>query len=254
MTEEIKQIPKGVSVLIVILISLIISFCVTFFSYFYLFPILEKNNYVRVPDIRNIPLSEATKKLEPLGLRYEVLEEIPSEVVPTGCIIQQYPVAKTIVKKNTEVIVVLSKGVPLVRIPDLKGKPLEEAKKIINELGLTINEIKEVEKEDVEKGLVVETEPPTTMEVKKGSFVNIVVSKGSPPKKEIKNVIVPNVLNMSLIEAKKVLESKGLKLGNIKKVCDEDKDFDIVISQSPKPGTSVTRGSKVNIVYNSEEE
>ncbi len=253
MTEEIKQVPKGVSVLIVIFISLVISFCVTFFSYFYLFPVLEKNNYVRVPDIRNIPLSEATKKLEPLGLRYEVLEEITSEIVPTGCIIEQYPMPKAIVKKNTEVIVVLSKGIQLVKIPDLKGKKLEEVKKIINELGLTVNEVKEVEKEDVEKGLVIETEPPATMEVKKGAFVNIIISKGAPPKKEIKNVIVPSVLNMSLIEAKKILESKGLKLGNIRKVCDEDKDFDIVISQFPKPGTNVPQGSKVSIVYNSEE-
>ncbi len=252
MAEEIKQVPKGVSVLIVILISLIISFCVTFFSYFYLFPILEKNTYVRVPDIRNLPLSEAARKLEPLGLRYEVLEEIPSSTVASGAIIEQYPVPKTVVKKNTEVIVVLSKGVPLVKIPELKGKTIEEAKKILSELGLVINEIKEIEKEDVDKGLVIETEPTVGIEVKKFSPINIIISKGKPPKQEVKKVIVPNILGKSLIEAKKILESKGLKLGNIKKVCDEDKEFDIIISQTPSAGREVLYGSKVNVVYNTE--
>jgi len=88
--------------------------------------------------------------------------------------------------------------------------------------------------------------------------VIINVSKGKPVvqqiKKEVIKVVVPNIINKSLIEAKKLLEQSGLVLGNVKKICDEDKDFDIIISQLPKAGSIVPKGTKVSIVYNAESE
>ncbi len=255
--ENIKQVPKGISVIIVILISTIISFVVSFFGYFYIFPEIEKKTYVRVVDVRNIPIEEASKKLNSVGLKYEIVEQVESESIPSGYIVLQQPLPKTLVKKGSEVLVVLSKGVPMVKVPGLKMKTLEEAKKLLFEYGLSIGEIKEVESEDIEKGKVVSTEPQEGVEVKKGSSVNIVISKGKTivqkVKEEVKKVVVPNIVNKSLIEAKKLLEQRGLLLGNVKKVCDEDKDFDIVISQTPKAGTTVPKGTKVNVVYNVEE-
>lgn len=253
--ETTKDISKGVSILIVFLISLLVSIIVSLIIHFYISGWVEKKQYVRVPDIRNLPVSEAAKKLNPLGLKYEILEEIESEVVPAGSVVLQQPLPKTLVKKNTEVIIVLSKGIPMVKIPEVKQKTLEEAKKIIVESELTVGEIKEIES-DIQKGLVVDTEPQASVEVKKGTPVNIIISKGKeiPVKKEVKKVEVPNIINKSLVEAKKILESHGLRLGNIKKVCDEDKDFDIIISQSPQYGTKVPQGSKVDVVYNAESE
>lgn len=257
--ENIKQMPKGVSVILVILISAVVSFLVCFFSYFYIFPSMEdKTLYVRVPDIRNLPISEATKKLEQQNLRIQVVEEVESDNVAVGCIVVQQPLPKTKVKKNTEVIVVLSKGTALVRVPDVKLKPVDEAKRVINEVGLCISEIREEESNTVEKGFVINTEPSEGVGVKKGSSIKLVVSKGKPvpevTKKEVKKVQVPDITNKSLLEAKKILESQKLRLGNVKKICDEDKDFDVVVSQNPKPGVSVPEGSKVDIIYNTESE
>jgi serine/threonine-protein kinase len=156
------------------------------------------------------------------------------------------------------VLLVLSKGVPTVKVPDVKLKSVDEAKKILAEAGLTVGEIKEVDSEEVEKGKVVSTEPQNDVEVKKGTVVNINISKGKPVvqqrKKEVKKVVVPNIVNKSLIEAKKLLEQAGLVLGNIKKVCDEDKEFDIIISQSPKAGSTVPIRTKIDVVYNAESE
>lgn len=257
--ENIKQVSKGVSVILVILISAVVSFLVCFFSYFYIFPnIEEKTLYIRVPDIRNLPVSEATKKLEQQGLKINVVEEIESETVPVGCVVVQQPLPKTKVKKNSEVIVVLSRGVPLVKIPDVKLKLAEDAKKVISDAGLVISEIQEIESDSVDKGMVIGTQPQEGTEVRKGSQVKLIVSKGKPQtvvvKKEVKKVRVPDVRNKSLVDAQKILQQHKLKLGNVKKVCDEDKDFDIVISQEPAAGTVVPEGSKVNIVYNTESE
>jgi serine/threonine-protein kinase len=256
--ENVKQVPKGVSVIIVILISLIISFLVSYFSHFYIFPKIEEKTYVRVVDIRKLPVAEASKKLESIGLKYKIVEQVESDTIPAGYVILQQPLPKTLVKRGSEVLLVLSKGVPTVKVPDVKLKSVDEAKKILAEAGLTVGEIKEVDSEEVEKGKVVSTEPQNDVEVKKGTVVNINISKGKPVvqqrKKEVKKVVVPNIVNKSLIEAKKLLEQAGLVLGNIKKVCDEDKEFDIIISQSPKAGSTVPIRTKIDVVYNAESE
>ncbi|MCS7231386.1 MAG: PASTA domain-containing protein [Elusimicrobiota bacterium] len=215
MPEEVRQLPKGASILIVLFISLVVSFVVSFFSYFFIFPQIEKRYlYVRVPDIRKLPLSEATKLLQSLNLNYNVVEEKESEEIQAGCIISQQPLPKTLVKKYTEVLVVLSKGVELVKVPDVRQKSLEEAKRILVENGLDILEIKEAESDTLEKGFILSQEPQPGVEVKKGFKVNLVVSKGKLVRKSpsVEKVVVPDVTNRTLIEAKKILESKGLNM------------------------------------------
>ncbi|MCS7152131.1 MAG: PASTA domain-containing protein [Endomicrobia bacterium] len=249
---EYRQVSKGTSVLIVILVSVVISFVVSFLSYFFIFPQIElKYLYVRVPDVRGLSLNEASKKLKSSKLRYEIVEQVESDNTPVGCVIFQQPLPKTLVRKNTEVMLIVSKGVPVVKIPQVSLKPLDEVKKVILAADLEIGEIKEEFSDTVEKGLVLSTEPNEGVEVKKGTKINLVVSKG---KAIVKKVVVPNIVNKSLLEAKKILESKGLKLGNVKKVCDEDKEFDIIISQSPQAGKLIEQGSKVDVIYNAESE
>ncbi|MFN3550596.1 MAG: PASTA domain-containing protein [Endomicrobiia bacterium] len=252
MSEEIKQVPRGLSVLIVILISIIVSFCVSFFTYFYIFPQIEKKYLlVRTPDVRNLPVSEAINIISKSNLQYDIIAEEEIENIASGKIISQIPLPKSLVKKNSIVNLVVSKEPSLVKIPDLKSKSIEEAKKILLETGLQIGEIKEVNSSEVEKGNIVYTEPQHGVEVKKNTKINILLSKGTY---EVEKVKVPNVVGKTLIEAKKILETQNLSLGNVKKVCDEDKEFDIILSQTPKAGSLVIKGSRINVVINAEEQ
>ncbi len=251
MQNNNSQISKGLSILIVLLISLIVSFLVSYFSYFYVFPEIEKKYlYIRTPDVRNLSASEAIEVLNKYGLFHDIIGEEEKEDVPPNVVILQYPLPKSLVKRNSIVSLIISKGVSLIKVPNLSSKSIEEAKKILSELGLVVGEIKEVGSEEIEKGYIITSEPQPGLEVKKGTKINILVSKGKPV---VEKIQVPNLINKSLIEAKKILESKGLKLGYIKKVCDEDKEFDIIISQTPKAGSVVLKGSKVNVVLNVEE-
>lgn len=251
MVEEIKQAPRGISVLIVIFLATIVSFVVSFFTYFYIFPQVEKKYLlVRTPDLKNKSLSEAISILSKLKLQYDIIAQEESEIIPSGSIIFQTPLPQSLVKKYSIINLIVSKGTSLVKIPDLKSKPLEEAKKILLDIGLQIGDIKEVYSSEITKDNVVETEPQQGIEVKKNTKINILVSKGAPVVEKVK---VPNVIGKTLIEAKKLLESQNLFLGDVKKVCDEDKEFDIILSQIPKPGSLVSKGSKVNVVVNAEE-
>ncbi len=260
MSENIPQsqtVSKGLSIMIVILISLLISFIISFLGYFYIFPKIEKEHFtVKVPDVRFLTISEADTRLKSVGLNYNVVEEQESETVPTGKIISQFPLPKTKVKKGEEISIIVSKGIPMVVVPEIKLKLLQEAQKLIHNAGLVVGNVTEVETDEFPVGVVIDSNPKEKQQVNKGSVVDLTISKPKPrpqPKKiVVRKVTVPNIIGKSLVEAKKILESRGLILGEVKNVTDEDKEFDIILSQTPSSGATVPQGSKVNVTYNTE--
>lgn len=72
--------------------------------------------------------------------------------------------------------------------------------------------------------------------------------------KEVREVVVPNVLGRRLGEAKEILERAGLKVGQIDYVCDVEKLFDIILRQEPRPGKTVPKSTPMNLTINAEEE
>jgi beta-lactam-binding protein with PASTA domain len=84
--------------------------------------------------------------------------------------------------------------------------------------------------------------------VKEGVTINLVLSTGK------EEALVPNVLGRRLGQAKEILEKARLKVGRIDYVCDEDKLFDIILRQDPRPGIKVPKSTAVNLTINAEEE
>jgi serine/threonine-protein kinase len=254
MTES-QGVPRGLSIIIVVLISLIVSFGITFISYFYLFPDIEKKHFLtKTPDVRKIPLSEAIAKLSQEKLGYNVIDEVENEDFPSGTVVYQLPLPKTNIRRGTEVALMISKGVPVIYVPKLKNKTLDEAKEILSQLGLEIGPVKEVESEEIKQpGIILDTYPQEGTTVKKGSAIEIVISK-PPVAKKVDLVIVPNIVGKNFLEGQKILQSKGLKLGNVKKTTNENFEFNIILEQNPVAGKKVAQGSVVNITLNSEGE
>ncbi|MBN2853537.1 MAG: PASTA domain-containing protein [Clostridia bacterium] len=91
-----------------------------------------------IPDLISYSLDQATKRLEDANLQY-VIEG--SNVMEDTSVIYQYPLAKTIVKEES--IVVLYTYVPeekvYVKMPNLRNKNIYEAKSTLNSIGLNIN-------------------------------------------------------------------------------------------------------------------
>lgn len=253
-----RQVTKGLSVMIVLLISIIISSIVSFVGYFYIFPSIERKHFTtKVPDVRNLSVAEADNKLKSAGL-YVVIpekEKQESDTVDKGNVITQIPLPETTLRKGDEVILIVSKGMPMVNVPLIKTKLLEEAKSVITSEGLVVGNIHELESEDIPQGQVIDSNPQEKTSVKKGTRVDITVSKGKLQKKvdvQVKKVTVPSVIGKTLIEAKNILESKNLRLGDVKKIVDEDKEFDKILSQNPSAGKIVNQNTAVNVTYNEE--
>lgn len=124
--------------------------------------------------------------LDRLGLDYKILTAA-SDTVDKGIVIRTEPAADskvTVGEDTVYVYVSTGKDIKKVPVPNVAGKTLEDAKKMIQEAGLTVGEETEQES-DQEKGTVLETDPLNGVKVDEGSTVNLVVSSG-PAQQSIK--------------------------------------------------------------------
>ena len=198
---------------------------------------------VSLPDVTSISAEEAKKKLDDMGIKYEIEEAYDSEV-EEGKVISQEPGAGTNydVKKNRPVKIKVSKGTKKVKMPKVKGLTIEEAKEELAKVELEIKEEKE-ESVTVEEGIVIKQEIEEGKEIDAGTTVTIYVSKG--PKK----VTVISVENQSEEEAKKALTEAGLEV-NVKYQEDTSKSNGIVLKQSLDVGNVVAEGTQITITVN----
>jgi len=257
--ENVQQLPRGLSVFLVIIISAIVGLVVSGAGYFYLFPLIKaKYLSVRVPDVRKMTVENATKKLREFELTINQIESREDAAVPANQIISQDPVPDTLVERGTEVRVIVSKGTDKIAVPSVAGMTLNDARGIIQAAGLRVGAVDMVFDATVPENKVISVSPTPGSMVRRNAVVDLTVSKGEEkkaavPPAAVKKVTVPNVVGKSITEAKKLIEKAGLRLGRMTKASDENYEFDTVLKQSPAAGASVPEGGKVDVSYNAED-
>lgn len=98
---------------------------------------------VAVPKVTGDTKDDAISKLEEANLKYEIAEEI-NEKVQEGVVIKQEPVANEQIAKDStiKIYVSLGRGIKEVTVPYVIGKTEAEAKKALEEAGLTVGTVK----------------------------------------------------------------------------------------------------------------
>ncbi len=135
---------------------------------------------VKIPDLTYKYSNESIVILKEDDLAEgEVTYEF-NETIPWGLVIRQTPEAGTMVKENTEVSYVLSKGpeVEYTFMPDLLSKNVEDVKNIILERGFVVGEVTYKPSDEVGEDLVLYQSYPSGTEVEKGTAINLIVSSG----------------------------------------------------------------------------
>jgi serine/threonine-protein kinase len=128
-----------------------------------------------------------------------------------------------------------------VMVPAVAGQPRDAALAALEQAGLG-SEVREAFSEDVESGTVILVDPEAGAEVRKGSGVVVVVSKG-PERYD-----VPDVVGSTQAEATARLEDANLARGKVTEKFDEKVPEGQVISSKPKAGTAQKPGTKVALV------
>lgn len=135
-------------------------------------------------DVTGRSAEEAKKILEGLELTVVQTEEYSNEV-EEGKVISMDPAANTPVGKGDTVTIAVSKGTENAKVPGLAGLSEDAAKLALEAVGLALGSVEETYSANVSEGLVINQSYSEGTELKPGTYVNIVVSKGPEPE-EIK--------------------------------------------------------------------
>ncbi len=185
--------------------------------------------------------ADAVRDLESMGLVVDVFD-LEDPVVPMGQVIEQNPPAGSPVEPGARIVVFVSTGPPVERIPDLADRPVLDAMNIVVQLGWRATTLEE-HSEEVPEGIVIRTEPLSRTELAPGEEVTIVVSSGPAP------VPVPPVVSLTQDSATVALEAAGFEVNVRFEVLPANSPNDgRVISQSPLPDEQVAVGTAVTIV------
>lgn len=194
-----------------------------------------------VPRLIGMTKDEATSALDALGLLPRFAEE-PSDLFPAGQVVNQTPEQDTPIEKGSYVDVVISSGQEGFTLPDVYGKPKNEADTALVDKGLVVTEHPYEYSDTVPVDSVIRTDPARGSTVKKGDNIKVILSRG-PEKQMVK---VPDLTNMTEREAIDKLNSAGLKKGKITFSYSERVQKDLVISQSVTVNTEVEKGTTVD--------
>lgn len=118
-------------------------------------------------------------------------------------------------------------------VPDLRGSTQEEAKFALSSRSMKTAISEETKySQEVDKGNVLETEPPVGSEVKRGRTIKLILSSG------FKRVLVPDLINKSVREAQLLGEQNSFNIRTEDQVFSESVPVGHVVSQSPAPHTA----------------
>ncbi len=195
-----------------------------------------------VPNVVGGTADEARAKLAQRGFGIDLIEkEDPS--APPGTVISQEPQAEleegalpgTVVK----VVVAIVSGT--VDMPDVAGKPAEDAKLELTKAQFRTT-VQTEASQTVPKGQVIRTEPAAGAKVQRGAPVVIFRSGGN-------GVIIPQLRGKLEADAIGIVasEAPGVKVDVTTRPVVDPTEVGTVVAQSPAAGTEVDPGSTLSI-------
>lgn len=132
-----------------------------------------------------------------------------------------------------------------VNVPNVVGKQVAEAKKIIEGEKLRVT-VKKVFNADKKPGEVLFQEPEAGRRVKEDRNIVITVSDGG------EMIEMPDVIGLSRRDAQTKLQKVGLKIGNVYEKTHQGAVGN-VLEQEPKPKSQILKGAKVDLTISKAE-
>ncbi len=193
-----------------------------------------------IPDLGGQTLEQAETALERLGLEPGDTNETFHDVAAEGTIVGSDPDPGTAVKDGSKVTLLVSKGPQLFDVPNVVGKPVEEAKALMTQAGFSLVVSDEKHHDSVPKGAVVSHDPDRAS-VRKGTSFSAVVSKGPPL------ALVPQVAGKTSAQAKETIEGAGFGFATRSDFSDKIDEGEVIATE-PGGGQMAPKGSTITAV------
>ncbi|MDH6115896.1 beta-lactam-binding protein with PASTA domain/serine/threonine protein kinase [Kitasatospora sp. GAS204A] len=161
--------------------------------------------YATVPSVLGQTQAQAVSTLDGVGLRGNFVQAF-SESVPPGQVISSDPGVGQRARKSDAVKVTVSKGPERIAVPDVTGKPLDQAQQQLTAARLTPGSTTQDYSPSVPQGSVISTAPAAGQPLPVNAPVALVVSKGPAP------VAVPDTTGLAVADAQSKLIAAGFKV------------------------------------------
>jgi beta-lactam-binding protein with PASTA domain len=214
-----------------------------------------------VPDVTGLPEANAVQQLQAKGFKVQVKRVASTR--PKGIVASQDPVAGVTAVSGTTVKLTVSSGAKPVVVPRLIGQTQGDAVNALTKLGLKSDLQNVPSSKPV--GTVVGQNPPAGQGVDKGSKVVLNISTGTGPSTTTTGttttattlttttttttstapVGVPRVVALAQTPALRRLNVLGLRPTVV--YVRSSQPANRVVAQSPAPGTTLRRGSRVRV-------
>lgn len=189
-----------------------------------------------MPRLVGTPLDAAQRLASGLGLDLKVEDKVFSSQYPANQIVSQMPPPGTRIKMGQHIHVLVSLGTPAVTVPNLVGASVRAAKIAAIQRGLTLGDIAVVHTAEGDADQVLAQEPPASPTEVRTPAINLLVSAGQQPP----SYLCPTFTGMPLAKAQDTLQKGGFKVGQISPITGDPKLKDIILGQTPAPGSRIT--------------
>ncbi len=196
--------------------------------------------YSTTPDLTGENVKQATSIADGAGLDVAVSKEEYSETVPKGSVIGTDPEAGENILDGGTIDLTLSKGKERYKVPDLAGLAEDKATELLEDNNLAVGTKDHRYSAKFKTGDVIRGSIKAGKNVKPGTEVDLVISKGRRP------IDVESYVGERARVARSALENAGFDV-DIDRTYDADVPRGQVISQRPNNG-SAYRGDPVHLV------
>lgn len=204
-----------------------------------------------VPQLRGLHISDAIRILKEAELNFQVdsiyqLDESP------GMVIEQDPDPSSLVKGGRTIyLTIITQTAPEVEFPDIIDKNLIEATAIIRNQSLKLGDTIYVN--DIARNVVLDAKFAGQSirpgrKISKGSAITLVLGNG----KGANEVEVPDLLNLTLAEAKFALDGLGLSVGQISGSITDTLRAHIIAQYPDHTSAFIPIGSSINLTLSNE--
>ena len=211
-------------------------------AFFILFPAPILRGQQVVPRVLGLPLADAQRQLTTLHLQVQDGGRETHASAPSGTVIWQDPPPGVIAPEGLKVTLVSSAGPSKIPVPDVSGLDATLAQQLVAAAGLTVAQVESVQVPRTAPGVAAMTRPPAAALLAPGAGLVLVVSRGEA------TIPVPDLLNMSIADARSRLEESGLALGSVTRRRTADANPGTVVAQMPAAGTLAPTRAVVDIV------
>jgi beta-lactam-binding protein with PASTA domain len=194
--------------------AIAIALLVIFLFLWLLGVITRHGKYLTVPSVIGKNTEESVRYLESKGFDVVIQDSVYTDTASKGIVLKQLPDPNSTVKINRTVFLTVNRvTLPMVDMPALQGKTLNYALEILKRSHLTLGDTSF--RPDFMLGSVLEQQYAgnaitSGTKLPWGSRVDLVIGGGLTEER----IMVPNLVGLTLGEAKLVLEQYGLMLAS----------------------------------------